>query len=220
MALDENSVAGDVAGSIEIIGGLPPYTVSLVDSPNDFAGILDLVATDSDHIFNFVLNALGVGNLTPLTGQVRVVDALRRSVTFDAFTIPLGPISIALLPPPAPTPTTGSFYDNTALGTVVIQLSAVGGSGLFVFWEIVSGFDNATGNSFLTINTDGSMTLNQFGVDYYTAHPGDGTLTGFVQVTDNNGLSPPEPTQITFTVLAHPVDGQTVASISMVHTIA
>ena len=96
MAIDANSVAGDVAASIEIIGGIPPYRGSFAGSPNDFLGCLDIVATDSDEIFNLVLNALGVEtfpNGSPtgeLTGQVTITDALRRSVTFEPFSIPWG----------------------------------------------------------------------------------------------------------------------------------
>jgi len=218
MAIDQNSVAGDVAISFEVIGGLKPYAVSVVGSPNDFAGFLDVAATDSDEIFDLVLNAAGVGNLPSdtLTGQVTIMDALRRSVTFSAFSVPLGPVSIVTLPISV-TPITGSFFDNAALNTVVIQLGTINAT-FPVTWSIASGFDNGTGNALVTMQPDGSMTLNAAGVTYYGAHPGDGTLTGFVQVTDANGLSPPSPTQITLTVVAHFT--LAVASISMVHAIA
>lgn len=222
MALDTDSPLGTVALSIELLGGRPPYTGSIAGSPNDFGGCLDIVPV-SDEVLNLILNESGVGNLPsnpPPTGQVTVKDAVGHSVTFEPFAVPMAPTSIVTIPPPAPQPTTGSFYDNAALGTIVIRLSSVGGSDPFVFWSIVSGFDDGTGNSFLDIQPDGSMPLNSFGTTYYAAHPGNGTLTGFVQVTDSNGNSPPSPTQITLTVVAHPADPSAIATVSLVHSIA
>jgi len=213
--INANSVLGDVAISVEILGGVKPYTPSLVDAPNDFGGYLDAVVdTNSDEIINLVLNAAGVAGLpngADLTGQIKITDALRRSVTFDPFTIPqgsgVGPGSIS--------PTTGSFFDNATLGTVVINLGAINATQPVV-WSIVSGFDNGTG-ALLEMQTNGQMTVNSAGVTYYGANPGNGTLTGFVTFVDSNGLSPPAPVQITFTVFA---SAAPVASISMLHAIA
>lgn len=92
-----------VVGSIEVIGGLPPYTGSIAGAPNDFSGCLDIVTTDSTEVLNLVLNANGAASFPdgipitgqiPLSGQVTIIDVLRRSVTFGAFTIILGPDSI------------------------------------------------------------------------------------------------------------------------------
>ena len=79
--------------SVEIIGGVPPYAISTAGAPNDFSGCVDIVATDSSEVFDIVPNANAVeifpsGGL--LTGQLIVMDVLRRSRTFDPFTVQYG----------------------------------------------------------------------------------------------------------------------------------
>ena len=220
MPIGADSVLGAIAGTIEFIGGKPPFKITIADSPNDFSGWLDIAETDQDHVFEFTLNEAGVINLPsnfPLTGSITVIDAAHRSATFGPFTIGTEGGSIGGGAAISISPTTGSFFDDAELDTVVIHLATVNASSPLA-WSIVSGFDNGGANVLLDMQADGTMTLNADGVTYYGANPGDGTLTGFVTLVDADGRSPDAPVEITLTVFASAT--AVVGSISMLHAIA
>ena len=181
-----NATAGTVLAVLSEIGGTGSSVVFSVSGNTNLDISGSNLVVKSGATFSAGVNQTFSLGVTDTGGSYS--DSVPRTLT-----VPAGPTGV--------TPTSASFFDNAALGTIVINTDPVGGTAPFTF-AIASGFNNGTG-VLLDIHDDGTLTINATGVTYYAAHPGAGSLSGTINCTDAAGLTIAVAPTISLTVLDH-----------------